>query len=200
MIKIYGSKRSSALRCAWLAEELGLEYELVDLDFQKGEHKTPEYLKLNPNGKVPTMVDGDFVLWESLAICYYMIEKKEAFEFVGTSTQEHGIVNQWCFWALMHLYGNAFSPLVLQKWRNSPDTEITKAAREIDLPRFLGVLEDRLNGREYVALDHFTLSDLVIMSVTKSYSFIECDMTTYPNITAWMNRVSEREAYAKVIA
>ncbi len=186
------------MRCIWFAEELGLDYEIVEVDFQKGEHKTPEYLKMNPNGKVPTMMDGDFVLWESLAICYYMMEKKEAVEFVGVNAQEHGLVNQWNIWAVIHLYGDAFAPLVLQKWRGTPDTDATKLALETNLPRFLGVLENRLAGREYVALDQFTLADLTIMSVVQSYKFIGYDMGNYSNINAWMNRISEREAYKKV--
>ena len=200
MIKIYGSKRSSAFRCVWLAEELGLEYEIVEVDFQKGEHKSPEYLKLNPNEKVPTMTDGDFVLWESLAICYYLMEKKQTQEFVGTTPEEHGIVNQWCLWSLMHLYSNAFAPLTMQKFRKTPDNDNTKLSKEVELPRYLGVLENRLEGREYVALDHFSLADIVVMSVAQSATFIELDMTSYPNIGAWMKRTSERLAYKKIMS
>lgn len=200
MIKIYGSKRSSAFRCVWVAEEINLPYEIVELDFQKGEHKSAEYLKINPNGKVPTMTDGEFVLWESLAICYYMLEKQQNPELVGTTPAEHGIVNQWSLWALLHLYGNAFAPLVYQKFRGTPENETTKSAREVELPRFLSVLEERLNGRDFVALDHFSLADLVIMSVVGSAEFISLDLTTYPNIVRWMTTISARPAYIKARA
>lgn len=199
MIKIYGSIRGSAARCVWFAEELGLPYEVVPVDMANGEHKKPEYLQINPNGKVPTMVDGDVVLWESLAICYYMMEKSGKFEFVGTTAKEHGLVNQWSLWALIHLYAEGFSSLVLQKFRNTPDSEATKNAREVALPRFLPVLENRLQGREYVALDGFTLADLVLMSVVNSVHFVGYDMTAYPNIVGWMKKIAERPAFKKIL-
>ena len=72
MLKIYGSKMTSAFRCHILAKEIGLEYEEISVDL---EHPGEDYLKLNPNGKVPCLVDGDFVLWESMAITAYLAAK-----------------------------------------------------------------------------------------------------------------------------
>ena len=150
MIKMYGTTRSTAFRCYWLMEEIGgIECETHSVDFAKGENKSAEYLKLNPNGKVPTMVDGDVVVWESMAICYYLMEKHNAFQFVGTTTQEHAQVNQWNFWSVIHL-SNAFEPLILQGYRKTPDSEMTKNSREVELPRYLGVLEAHLAGKEYM--------------------------------------------------
>ena len=68
MIKIYGPKLGSAFRCHVLMIEMGIEFEEIKVDFEKGDQFKPEYLKLNPNGKIPCIVDGDFVLWESMAI------------------------------------------------------------------------------------------------------------------------------------
>ena len=199
MVTIYGSKRSSAMRCIWMLEELGVPYEIKELDFKKGEHKSPEYLAMNPNGKVPTMVDGGFVLWESLAINYYLMEKYNGIKFVGTTPEEHAMVNQWNLWALLHLY-EAFHPLVMQKYRGTPDSEATKASREESIPRFLKVLESNLADKEYVALKTFSMADLTVMSVIKSADFVGYDLASYPNIGAWMRRVSERPVYQKLMA
>lgn len=199
MIKIYGSNRSTGFRCYWFLEELGLSYETVLVDFAKGEHKSPEYLKLNPNGKVPTMVDGDFVLWESMAINYYLMEKEQATQFVGTTLQEHAEVNKWNMWALSDV-NMEFHPLILQAYRKTPDNETTKASREQGIPRYLAVLEAHLADKEYMALGKFTLADITVMSVVRMVNFVDFDVSSYPNITAWMSRLGEREAYKKASA
>ncbi len=198
MIKLYGTPRSTAFRCHWLIAEIGgIEYETVSVDFAKGENKSAEYLKLNPNGKIPTMVDGDVAVWESMAICYYLMEKYNALQFVGTTALEHAQINQWNFWSVIHL-NNAFEPLVLQVYRKTPDSEATKNAKEVELPRYLGVLEAHLTGKQYMVMEKFTLADITAMSVVRQAAFINHDLSAYPNITAWMARLSEREAYKKV--
>lgn len=196
MIKIYGSKRSSAFRCYWLMEEMGLSYETMPLDFSKQEHKSSQYLELNPNGKVPTIIDDGFVLWESLAINYYLIEKYNGVELVGESAVEHAEVNKWNIWSITHL-SESFFPLVMQKYFNSPDSEATKNAQEKELPRYLAVLENQLAGKEYIVLGKFTLADITAMSVANMAHFVGYDMSAYPNIVSWMQRLSERPAYQR---
>jgi glutathione S-transferase len=199
MIKIYGTPRSTAFRCYWFMEEIGgIEYETQSVDFAKGENKSAEYLKLNPNGKVPTMVDGEVVVWESMAICYYLMEKYQALQFVGTTAEEHAEVNQWTFWSAIHL-ANAFEPLVLQTYRKTPDSEMTKMSREQELPRYLSVLEGHLAGKEYMVMNKFTLADIAVMSVVRLVDFVSFDLSSYPNIKSWVARLSEREAYKKVL-
>ncbi len=199
MIQIYGSKKSTAFRCYWLMEELGIPYDTVALDFSKGEHKSPEYLKLNPNGKVPTIVDDGFVLWESLAINYYLLEKQQATDLVGSTAQEHAEVNKWNIWGVTHLT-ESFHPLVMQKYRNTPDSEATKAALETEVPRYVSVLENHLADKEYIALGKFTLADITLMSAMQSVFFINYDLSAFPNVMAWMARLSEREALKKLLA
>ena len=199
MIQIYGSKKSSAFRCYWLLEELGVPYETMHLDFSKKEHKGEEYLKLNPNGKVPTMIDDGFVLWESVAINYYLMEKYNAVQFVGTTLQEHAEVNKWNIWAITHL-SESFHPIVMQKYTNTPDSEATKNARDIELPRYLSVLENHLADKQYLALGKFTLADITAMSVVNVAEFANFDLSVYPNIRTWMGRLAERDAFKRVVA
>src|ERR1051326_7174960 len=84
-----------------VAHHLGLPFELVLVDLLKGDQKKPEYLKLNPNGKMPTLVDGDFVLWESDAICQYLAEKKGDGLWAKDSQGRHDIA-RWLFWDMAH--------------------------------------------------------------------------------------------------
>src|SRR5215472_6785929 len=102
MLRIYGWKRSRAARCMWVMEELGLTYEQIPLNPHAGETRTPEYLALNPAGKIPTLVHDGFVLTESAAISWYL-----ASTFPGTLLPRDpklaAKVQQWTSWALTEL-------------------------------------------------------------------------------------------------
>src|SRR4051812_2306483 len=88
-------------RCVMLIHELGLDVELHAVDFAKGEHKSPAYLSKNPNGKVPTLEDGDFWLWESNAIMSYLADQKPG-SFYPTEARARADVNRWLFWESAH--------------------------------------------------------------------------------------------------
>ena len=109
-LKIYGAKAFRPelkgvirdLRPIWMLEELGLKYERISLDPQKGENKTPEYLKLNPTGKVPTLQDGDFTIFESAAICQYLAEKNGRL-VPAKGTPDYFTCLQWCYFAVTNI-------------------------------------------------------------------------------------------------
>ena len=91
MLKFYtiqgGGRLTSCVGiCLWLLEELKTQYQVINLDLDKFEHKSEEYLKLNPNGKVPTLVDNGFVIWESIAINNYLARKYKP-EFLGKNIE-----------------------------------------------------------------------------------------------------------------
>lgn len=199
MITLYGSRDSSGFRCLWLLEELALPYEVKKLDMKAGEHKAPEYLALNPNGKVPTLVDGEFVLWESLAINEYLAKKAGATHLLGNSLEEQALIQQWSLWSVMHLY-SAFYPLVMQVFRQTPDSDATKAALETEIPRYLKVLEQHLENKTYMVAERFTLADIAAMSVVGSAQFVKYDLSAYANIAKWMSLVTDRPAYKKLFA
>ncbi len=192
MIKIYGPKQSTASRSLWAAAEVGQQVENVHVDFQAGEHKGEAYLKLNPNGKVPVMMDGDFVLWESSAINAYLAETYKP-ELLGSTTQERALVNQWSYWAIANL-AHPFEVLILQKYRSTPDSEETGSARAA-AARFLPILDGVLSGKDYLVADRFTLADLNVASIVNMTPFIGIDTSGYPNITRWLKTISERPAF-----
>src|SRR3974390_3781404 len=104
-LRIYGSPMSRAFRVLWMAQELGLQYENVPLDPRAGDTRKPNYLKINPNGHVPAIVGGDYVLWESLAINLYLA-KKHGGPLAPTNLAEEGKALAWSMWALTELEDN----------------------------------------------------------------------------------------------
>lgn len=92
MLKLYGGARSRASIIHWYLEELGIPYEFVLLDMQAGEHQQPKFLAINPIGKVPAIVDGDFQLWESGAILFYLAQK---YGNMPSSAEVQAKINQW---------------------------------------------------------------------------------------------------------
>lgn len=195
MIKIYGPQRSSAWRCMWALEEVGQEYEHVNVNIREREHKSAEYLKLNPNGKVPTLVDGDFVLWESFAINTYLAERYMP-ELLGHSVQEHALVNQWGYWAMANL-NHPFETLLSTMWGVQLTDEVRTRAQD-EVHRLLAILENALGADGYLVGNHFTLADLNVGAIAMYGNMLKMDYSAYPNITTWLAMCASRPAFQKV--
>src|SRR3569832_2299300 len=95
--KIYGGAKNRGRRCLWMAAELGVEVDVVDLDLSTAQHKTPEFLKINPNGQVPALDDDGLILFESLAINLYLA-KKYGVPLTAASLMVDALFTQWSFW------------------------------------------------------------------------------------------------------
>jgi glutathione S-transferase len=161
------------------------------------EHKSPAYLKLNPNGKVPTLTDGDFTIWESIAINLYLAESYKP-ELLGKNTKERGLVYQWSTWAIAELQApviEAFIQLVFVPEDKRDLAAIEKATARI--PTLLAALDSSLENRKYLAGAEFTLADLNVASVVTICSQIKFDTSGFKNIQKWLANISEREAYQK---
>lgn len=198
MIHIYGSPKSSAGRCYWVLEELGLPYEKKSLDMQKKEHKSEAFLQLNPNGKVPCLVDEDFVIWESMAINTYLCEKYGR-QFLGKTPQEQGLISQWSIWSLVDLQRpliDMFIQLVFVP-EERRDLDLLERSRKVALP-LLAILNQSLHGKEYLVGERFTLADLNVASVTNICQAVHIDLSQNENLTRWMNHCTSRPASKKV--
>lgn len=197
MYQIYGPKQSSSFRCLWVAEELGVPYENIPVDMKEKGHKSPEFLAMNPNGKVPVLKNGDFVVWESLAICNYMVDK-EGSDLAGANAEERALVWQWTLWALIHL-AQPLEKVMSYKWMNKPEDAEAEEARG-RLPQWFTILNAALEGKEYLVADRFTLADLSVVSVANYTNYIGYDLSAYPNVVAWIQRINQREALKKLMA
>jgi glutathione S-transferase len=195
MVKLYGPKRSNAGRCHILAKEIGLEYEAVPVNLPKGEHNSPEYLKLNPNGKVPCLVDGDFVLWESVAINNYLASKHKP-ELLGDSLEDKALIDQWSYWGSLDMQP-LFHTISFQKFRVPEDRRNEKAIQDAmnALPRVLKLLDEHLSDRKYMLGDKFTLADINLGIAVLGARGAQYDLSDYANISRWMEKLLERPSF-----
>lgn len=194
MLTIYGSPKSSAGRCFWTLEEAGVEYQQKSIDFSKGEHKSEAFMQVNPNGKVPALVDGDFTIWESVAINNYIAEAYKP-ELLGNTPQEKGLVSQWSIWSVADLQVpmiQAFIQLIFVP-EDRRDQSIIDASFE-KLPPMLNTLEKELEGKSFLVGERFTLADLNTAFVVSICDAIRFDLADYSNINQWRARIAEREA------
>jgi len=200
MIQIYGSPKSSSGRCFWALEEVGAKYERVPLNFQTKEHKSEKYLKLNPNGKVPTLVDGDFKIFESVAINNYLAEKHMP-ALLGSNLQERALVQQWTAWALSELQPPMVRMLIQVFFvpADKRDASVMEKGKEEAVPLFK-ILDQHLANHKYMVGDEFTLADINVASVVHIYAMIQLDISECKNILRWLDLLKERPAFKRVAA
>ena len=197
MIKIYGSHRSSGGRCYITLEECGLKYETVNIDMRAGQHKSPEYMKLNPNGKVPTMVDGDFVLWESMAIDRYLVEKYKP-ELLGPTIEDRALIEQWTIWAIAELQPPLIDLLIQMAFVPEPKRDLALIEKSrAKLPGKLEVLDGALRNREYMVANYFSLADINVASVANIGMSLGIDYSNYASLTNWLSKMKARPSFKK---
>lgn len=180
MLKLYGGARSRASIVQWYLEELGVPYEFVLLDMATGEHLKPDYLAINPMGKVPAIVDGDFKLWESGAILLYLAEKYGP----PATLEQRAELAQWT------LFANAtFGPNIFME-----------STREKEKPRLFQPLNERLSQHSYLMGDTFTVADVAVGSfVAYIPMMLGIGYDEYPGLQAYLTRIKERPAFQKTI-
>lgn len=197
MITLYGSARSSAGRCVWALEEIGVPYTLKEVDMRNKEHKSAEFLKINPNGKVPAMVDGDLTLFESMAINYYLAEAYKK-ELLGKTPAEKGLVQQWSYWSIAEMQSpmiQVFIQKVFVPAERRDDKVIEENMNQI--PALMSVLNNALEGKKYLVGNEFTLADLNTSSVIGIAHAIGFDMKPYSNVNAWLGAIADRPSFQK---
>lgn len=198
MIQIYGSPRTSAGRCFWMLEELGLPYEVKTLNMSEKEHKSPDYLKLNPNGKVPVLIDDGFVIWESVAINQYLAEKYKP-ELLGQNPQERGLIQQWSVWAMVE-FQPPLVDLIIQMMfvpEDKRDANVIARAKE-KVPPTLKILDQALAGQDFVVGNRLTVADFNLASVVNIAQALRFELDTYPNVVRWFGRMKDRPSYKRL--
>ena len=201
-MKLYFNPLSPNVRRVRLtAAVLGLELEEKLLDFSKGEHKNPEYLLLNPNGAVPTLVDGDFVLTESRAIMQYLASKKPESGLLPRDEAARADVTRWQFWDSSHFSPQlgtfAFEKLIKgMVGLGEPDSSKLNDAL-VNFKRFAAVLNQRLEGRQYVVGNSLTLADLTLASSMMYAKQTEVPVADFPNVERWFSRIAALDGWKK---
>src|SRR5688572_5773174 len=201
-MKLYVNLVSPNVRRARLtASVLGLSLEERALDFAKGEHKTPDYLRINPNGAVPTLVDGDFVLTESRAIMQYLAGKKPDAALFPADERLRADITHWQFWDSSHLspqIGTFAFQRVIKKMFGMGEPDTAKLEEALTLfRRYAAVLDKHLDGKKFIVGDALTLADLTIASSLMYAKQSDVPVSEFPNIQAWFTRMCEMDAWKK---
>jgi glutathione S-transferase len=190
-IIVYGGRQGTSFRVHWALHEAGVAYEAKPVDFQKGEHKSPDFLKMNPMGQVPVIdVDG-FVLPESIAITEY-VATKFAPQLLG-SPENHAQVMRWSIWCMLNV-NPPFGSLASVIWTKKELEPAVKEEKMAALARALPILEAQLQGKEFI-LGAFGLADMNVRSTFQYAEMTGFDLSAYPNVMGWMKRCEARPAY-----
>jgi glutathione S-transferase len=202
MMKLFGQARSRASRSLWMLEEIGIPYEHVPVR-PYTQSRSAEYLRINPNGRIPSLDDDGFVLWESLAINLYLAENYAGVPLWPTSAKDRARAYQWSFWA-----ANEIEPRIVtiakSLSKKSPDATAVAPGLE-QLAAALRVLEGELQGA-FLLGDAFTVGDLNLASTLREpgeqgvSGIAAIDLAPFPNVARWLDRCSERPANSRVAA
>jgi glutathione S-transferase len=195
-VKIYGPTASRASRALWIVNEIEVPFEHVQLEMK--QLKEPEFLAVNPNGKAPAMTDGDFKLFESMAINLYLAAKYGKNGLWPASLEDQARTWQWSFWGMTELEKHLLTVL-MDMFMTPPDKRNPQAVADAQkaLPKPFAVLNGALQGRDYLLGSTFTVADLNLASVCSWAKPIKYDFTAAPNVAAWLDRCLSRPAYKK---
>jgi glutathione S-transferase len=177
-----------------LAAELGIPLNKVPVDPRIGETRTSEFLAKNPNGRVPTLEEDGFVLWESPAILKYLSAKHPDRGLCGSDAKIQALVDQWiCWWVggpEAAIDALAWEMIIKPKFLNQPgfDPGIMGDARA-RLDRFLPVLDNQLAGRDYIVGPLTVVDFLIAPRFDSAPALLDIDISPYKNINAWLERM-----------
>ena len=199
MLTVYGCANTRSSRVLWALEEAGAEYEYVAIDLRAGAGWKPEYLALNPGGKVPTLVDGGLVLTESAAICTYIGDRFPASRLtppVGSPERAH--YDQWCYFALSELE----QPLWTLAKHLFALPERRRVPAVLDTARWefavaVKILALGLGQREFIVGDHFTAAD-ILMAHTLAWASAFKLPLEHDHLVTYTERLLARPAWARV--
>ena len=198
-VKIYGMARTRAFRALWVAMELGINYEHIPVEIGDAGARTPEFLAINPNGRLPAIVDDGFVLVESLAITLYLAKKHATGTLYPATIQDEAKAWQWTLWALTEVDRgvNIWSLHAVRlpvAERNA--TKLAEALQVIAGP--FKVLDEAVSKQPYLLGNEFTVADLNVAAVISRA--IEMDLSATPHLRAWLQRCLDRPAARKALA
>ncbi len=201
MLRIWGHLQAPNVRkVIWACAELTLRYEVIPVGGPFGGTDAVDYRGMNPNGRIPTINDDGFVLWESHAILRYLANKVGADEFYPQKPQARARVDQWLDWQGAH-QAQAIRDLVKMtvKADAAPDpARLAAAEAEADL--LFSILDRALEGGGHIAAEHFTIADIPLAVGYRRWSTLPIKRPSLPALEAWFDRVSARPAFVAIDA
>lgn len=198
MIELYTFPTPNGRKPTIMLEEVGLPYTVITVDISKDEQFHPEFVALNPNSKIPAIVDKDanLTLFESGAILIYLAEKTG--QLLPTDIRGRANVIQW----LMFQMGNV-GPMLGQYShfrRNQPDNEYAMQRYRNESLRLFGVMDNCLADRDYLASNDYSIADIATYPWVMTYEHLQLPIGDYPNLKRWTERLGQRPAVEKGMA
>jgi glutathione S-transferase len=190
------------LRVRAVVNELGIALEIVDVDLRKGENRSESFLALNPNAKVPVLVDGDFVLWESRAINAYLASLKSEMGLYPEDPRKRAVVDQWSYWHAIHLgpamQRVAFERLLKSKFGMGEPDEKSLEGPLKDIAQFLAVLDANLSSKDWVA-GQLSIADFAIASTFVYRQASDTSLERAPHVSSWIDRLESRASWQAAV-
>lgn len=203
-MKLYNANFSpNALRVRAVANELGIDLEVIEVDIRAGENKTDAYLAMNPNAKVPVLVDGDFTIWESRAINSYLASLRPEHGLYPDDPKTRAMVDQWSYWQAIHLgpamQKVAFEKFIKQKFgMGEPDQSVIDAEIK-NVDQFLRVFVQNIADKEWVA-GQLSVADFALASTFMFRNQAEISLDAMPNVSKWIERFEARGSWQTAVA
>jgi glutathione S-transferase len=197
-MKLYYFETINPQKACAVARYLNSPVEFVRIDLAKGEHKTPQYLAINPNGKVPALVDGDQTIWEANAIMCHLARKAGSDLWPRDEARQIELT-RWLTWNSEHFTRHAgelyFQSVIKPKFNLGPQDEAAIEEATGFVRRFAGVLNDHLRGRKYLLGDTLTVADFAV-GITLPYAGrINMPLGEIPEVERWHARLNELPAW-----
>jgi glutathione S-transferase len=199
-MKLYHNPLSSnGRRPRLVAHHIGVKLDEHVVDFAKGEHKSPEYLKLNPNGMVPTLVDEGFTIFEGRAAMQHIALKKPEAGLFPNDDRARVDIARWQFWDAAH-FSPPLSDLVFEHLlkgmygMGAPDQAKVDAAQK-QWARFAAVLDGHLDGKQWLVGNALTIADFTVAASLTYAVPTQVPVSNYKNLSAWFDRVRELDAW-----
>ena len=195
MIDFYTWTTPNGRKVSILLEELGIDYEVHSINITQGDQNSPAFLKISPNNKIPAIIDRDngMSLMESGAILVYLAEKYG--KFLPKDRIARAKVNEWLMWQM-----GGFGPILGQAHHflhfNPGKSDYAEERFRSEVARLYGVLDRRLEGRDYIC-DDYSIVDMACWPWVSRYEWQQVNLTAYPNVRSWYQRLLARDKVQK---
>ncbi len=198
MLKVWGRATSiNVQKVMWTLAELGLPHERIDIGGHFGKLDTPEFIRMNPNKRIPLLDDDGFLLWESNAIVRYLAETYGRGSLAPAGRLSFARADQWSDWAITTLYHDliltCFVGMILKAKAERDAAGIAAAARRIGAN--LAILDAQLEGKAFLLGDTFSFADVLVGTYMFRYFNLGIERPRLPNVQSWYQRLTARSAY-----
>lgn len=192
-LTLYTADTPNGQKICIFLREAGLDHEQITLDLSSGDQRAPAFLTLNPNGKIPVLIDHEtgMTLAESGAILTYLASRHGC--FWSTDAHEQAVINQWLYFQV-----GSIGPMLGQLWwfRHGSKTGNTEALQRYtkETHRLYGVVDRQLEAHPYLAGDRYTIADIAAFPWLRTYHELDIDPAPYPNVRRWLDQIETRNA------